>query len=352
MTFGRLDEPDDEIEDEGLEVTSEEAPVFLSLHHQIPLSFGGEIDDGLMQLKLPQVSAELASKRGPSRTMPVWMPPLLNPDSLRLLPPPSVISPFGVPKPAGLRLPIAAAQTLPQAAQTVSSPSPSSAAEPLTFSPSLPESRPSWGDRIDPLVVFVFYLALGAGIALSGIDNVVRYAVLWLVLLLLGGGLSLVDATKSEPLSSNGLLWGFLIGLMFGIMGLFFVLAGLIATAGALFPNMPLVMLFQSLILIIPIAETLFFRSAVQDRRGVVASIVAAGAHNILIFVPTMLGPNGSVGLVIAGIVFLTILAGVYSAVRRGYGLSAALMCQITVNLMLLFIPSLIAWYQVATRTP
>ncbi len=38
-----------------------------------------------------------------------------------------------------------------------------------------------------------------------------------------------------------------------------------------------------------------------------------------------------------------TVLAGVYSFIRSRYGLAAAYLCQVTVNLMLLFVPSLLA---------
>jgi hypothetical protein len=356
MMFGRMDEQDDELDDDGPEVTTEEAPVYLSLHHHILLTFGGRADDGLMHLTLPTVSAELTRNRTPARTMPVWMPPLLNPDALRLLLPPGVTSAPGIPKsapePFATRLPFPSVQPVSQSAPAAASTAVSSATETMSFTIAQPEAGPSWGDRVDPLVAFLFYLALGAGIALSGIDQATRYIVLWTVLITLGAALTLVDAADAESLSSNGLLWGFGIGLIFGIIGLVAAWQGLAATVGALFPDTGLPILFQSLVLIAPIAETLFFRSAIQDRRGVLASIVAASANNILFFLPIMVGADGSPVLGIAGIVFLTILAGVYSAIRRGYGLSAALMCQITVNLLLLFIPGVIVWFNFITRTP
>jgi hypothetical protein len=353
MTFAYMDDSDDEVEDEGQEGTVEEAPVYLSLHHHIPLTFGGRPDIGLMVLTAPAMSAELARNRTPARTMPVWMPPLFSPDSLRLLPPPGVISVPGSPKPvpesSAMRLPF----TIPQPATAAIVPATIAPVETtMTFTADQLEAGPSWGDRVDPLVAFLFYLALGTGIALSGIDHATRYIVLWTVLIGLGAALTLVDATDVEPLSSNGLLWGFGIGLIFGIIGLVAAWQGLAATVDALFPDTGLPILFQSLVVIAPIAETLFFRSAIQDRRGAPASIVAASANNILLFLPVMVGPEGSPVLGIAGIVFLTILAAIYSAIRRGYGLSAALMSQITVNLLLLFIPGLIVWFNLVTRTP
>ena len=72
MTFGPMDDTDDELDDEGQEVSIEEAPVYLSLHHHIPLTFGGRPDDGLMLLIAPVISAELASNQTLALTMPVW----------------------------------------------------------------------------------------------------------------------------------------------------------------------------------------------------------------------------------------------------------------------------------------
>jgi hypothetical protein len=44
-----------------------------------------------------------------------------------------------------------------------------------------------------------------------------------------------------------------------------------------------------------------------------------------------------------AAAIFTTVLAGVYGFVRGRYGLSAALVCQMTVNVMLLMVPGLLA---------
>jgi len=41
--------------------------------------------------------------------------------------------------------------------------------------------------------------------------------------------------------------------------------------------------------------------------------------------------------------IFMTVLAGIYGFVRTRYGLSAALVCQVCVSALLLFIPAALA---------
>ena len=363
MIFGRPDDPDGEI-DEGEGILNEEAPVYISLHHHVLATFGGETDDGLLYLTLPQVSIERARMPVSPAMPPLPLPAPFDPDSLRLEPPPGVTLPAGVrpieaPAP---RLPFPIVWPEPSSgqlnAQALEKVEPGTAKAParsakirIGSATPQPLPQPVWAERIDPLVVFVFYLALGAGIALSGIEPIVRYTMLWTLSLGIGAALALVDSPYPiSTMSSASMLWGFGIGLLFGIMGLIVVRDGLAAMTQALFPNVSLLVLFQSLVLIVPLAETLFFRGVLQDRRGAAVSIGAAGVNHLLFFLPIVLANAPILGGV--GIFFLTGLAGVYSYVRSRYGLSAALVCQITTNLMLLVMPALIVALWAMLRTP
>jgi membrane protease YdiL (CAAX protease family) len=104
-------------------------------------------------------------------------------------------------------------------------------------------------------------------------------------------------------------------------------------------------MLFQSLVVVGPLGETLFFRGTLQERRGSPPASPAT-LHNVLLFLPAALGD--SLLLALAGIFFLSILAGVYSYVRNQYGLTAAFLCQAAANLMLFVLPSLVAMFSSA----
>lgn len=356
------DEQDDELEDELEDLSGTEAPLFISLHHHIPMTFGTLTRDGLLLPELPRLDPQRAQKPPSPGMPPIYMPAPFDPDSLRLLPPPGVNVPGrNIPAPR-IRLGSVARSPFASPADAVPVPTP-------IIAPAAPQpqgdaaiietpARPSWGERVDPLVAFLFYLALGAGIALSGIDTLIRYTVLWTVLIGLGAAILYVNASRPiEPMSSNDILWGFGFGFILGLPLLVAAGQGLIATTGALFPELleaprfaqAVVILFQSWVLVGPLAETLFFRGAIQDRRGMAASITAAGANNILLFLPIAF-KSGSV-LAGAAIFYMTALAAVYSFVRRRYGLTAALICQITVNIMLLFIPGINAVI-FAARTP
>jgi hypothetical protein len=367
MIFGSP-EPDDEL-DEDERLAGEEAPTHLSLHHHVPLKFGGTTDDGLLVLKLPAVSIEDARTPVSPGLPPLFMPPLFHPDSLRLLPPPGVQAPSLKPSVltaiAAERAAFPAAPTPDFVRSTPPSPPPARPADAMAATlrqaavgPDVETpTRPSLGERIDPMVAFIFYLALGAGVALSGVDTLIRYTVLWTALIALGAALRLVDSPRPiGAMASDNLVWGFGIGFIVGLPFLVAVRPGLIAGASALYPDLgvvpmgfSLVVLFQSIVLVGPLGETLFFRGAIQDRRGIGASITTAGANNILFYLPLVLGGSGMLPGV--AIFYLTALAGVYSFVRLRYGMTAALICQMTVNLMLLFVPGVIAAIM-ATRIP
>ena len=237
-----------------------------------------------------------------------------------------------------------------------------SVSQPQTAPPEIEATiRSSLGERIDPQVAFLFYLAVGVGIAWSGVDSLIHLTVLWTVLLLMGLALLMVDAPpRLGTVSMSDVLWGFAIGLIVGFPTYIVMGDSLVAISGSLFPEMfaetplgpAIVLLFQMWVILCPIAETVFFRGTIQKSREVrdmISSIATAGANNVLFFMPIAIR-NGSVQAALP-IFYLTLLAGVYSFVRRQYGFTAALICQICINVMLLFIPGVYAAI-FANRTP
>jgi hypothetical protein len=60
------------------------------------------------------------------------------------------------------------------------------------------------------------------------------------------------------------------------------------------------------------------------------------------LYLPAGVGASGLVGVVLLSL-FMTVLAGVYSYLRETHGLAAAFVCQVTLNVMLLFLPRLLA---------
>ncbi|MBN1119957.1 MAG: hypothetical protein JXJ17_02675 [Anaerolineae bacterium] len=204
-----------------------------------------------------------------------------------------------------------------------------------------PPAAETPAQRFDPVYPYLLYLALGFGTLYINLDAVTRYTILWMVLMILGGVLGLLDSTEQpQEITPAGLGWGFSIGLVFSLPLLILVGSGLSNLSTALFPEAGAALLFQSLAVVGPMGETLFFRGAILDRRGFAASVIAAGLSSLLFFWPVAVT---AWTYLIAAVLFSTVLAGIYSFVRTRYGLAASYICQVTINLMLLFVPGV--WF-------
>jgi hypothetical protein len=194
--------------------------------------------------------------------------------------------------------------------------------------------------HFDPVYPYLLYLALGFGTIYINLDVVTRYTILWTVLIVMGTLLGLLDSWKQpQEITLGGLGWGFSIGLVFSLPLLILVGSGLSDLSAALFPEAGAALLFQSLAVVGPIGETLFFRGIILDRRGFAASVIAAGLSSLLFFWPAA---AATWTYLIAAVLFSTVLAGIYSFVRTRYGLAASTICQVTINLMLLFVPGIL----------
>ncbi len=363
MTFGpfnlgpRRPKPEDEQGEAG-------QPDFF-VYHTDPLPFGGEADDGLIATELPSIDWQRARRPTTPGMPPLWLPPLPAPDALKLAPPPGVTVapapsrphltpgervPFPVPPSPGFQ-PLA-----PQPAAPVSTPAilkpaaePTPAVAPVAPPVEAPvegreSARIALSERVDPLYPLIFYLAFSVGTLFTGglLTTEARHTLLWTTLIGLGALLTLVDARPhADQMASANLVWGLGIGFVIGLPLLILTGPGLAATARALFPEATLPALFQALVVVGPLGETLFFRGSLQEKRGMSVSVAGAGLHNMLLFLPAWLA--GSAYLAGAGIFYLTVLSWVYSYVRRRYGLTAAFVCQAATNLMLLFLPSALA---------
>jgi membrane protease YdiL (CAAX protease family) len=186
--------------------------------------------------------------------------------------------------------------------------------------------------------MLALYIALGLGTLVIELET--RYAVLWIILAAMGALLTLVDPEKPlDPITVPSLIWGLGIGLVIGLPLLSLTGPGLADTSRLLFPDSSLALLLLALVFAIPLSETLFFRGALQERHGLVISIVGAGASTVLLYWPAA---SSSPVYLIAVAVFYTVLAGIYSFIRDRYGLAAAYLCQVTINLMLIFLPRLL----------
>lgn len=352
-----------------------EGDVDFAIHHMLPVRYGGKAVEDFAFANPPNINPEAASQPvnpgfSPVRhfslassfeLMPVAPPLAGGPPkrparrlSVRIEERPAPISAPVRPQEAVVDEPVPSyreAETPPLPAQPAAATPPVERARPRPAP--LPDARaaPAPADTdeesifesFDPLYALALYLAaaLGTLFAISDLDA--RYTILWSVLILIGGPLTLMDSRRGRRgVGSQNMAWGIGYAVLIGGLLLGFVSQGLYTTSRLLFPESryTLPALFQTLVLLGPIGETIFFRGMLQERRGIIASIVGAGIGTLLFYLPA--GGDSAIGTVIAVALFLTALAGLYSYIRQRYGLAASYACQVTLNLMLFFIPRLI----------
>jgi membrane protease YdiL (CAAX protease family) len=317
-----------------------------AIHHMMPQHYGGLAVQEFVFAPPPEVNAEAASQPVNPGMPPLWHGSAPSPDSFRIVPPPL---PGVVPAPPPKRAPTPADQppspsAAPAAPPTVVLP----ATEPVVSEQYIVDDSPISAvigpalEAFDPLYALALYLAAALGTWGVITDIETRYTALWCLMLVLGGTLTLVDSRRSRRgVTSSNLVVGAGIAFVIGLPLLVVAAQGLRQTSIVLFPYAKLPTLFQTMILLAPLGETVFFRGVLQERRGFVASVIGAGLGTLLFYWPAGVAGE-SVSVVVAVTVFLTVLAGLYSYVRQRYGLAAAYVCQVLLNLLLLFAPRVV----------
>jgi membrane protease YdiL (CAAX protease family) len=115
--------------------------------------------------------------------------------------------------------------------------------------------------------------------------------------------------------------------------------AGVMPSAEAIVVNEADVLgafMFASLVLLAPLAEGLFFRSILHRELGFVVSVGFYAIANVIMFLPAA---GGFWAVLLAVCCVMTILGIVYGFLYERYGLAMSIVCHMTVNLALLFIP-------------
>lgn len=199
---------------------------------------------------------------------------------------------------------------------------------------------------LDPIVGYLLAMALAVG--LLPVQANLRYVLLWTfmasmgtIAFLLGSGIRL---KVSDP---GNLVWGTGLGLLAG-SGMILAGADTLATAGERIfgiedeeSTLLLTWIFQATAFVMPIAETLFFRGAMQRVHSIPVVALLATAWSMLMFFPNLdLGDTPVVATVIT--VALALLNSLYSYVHMRHGLAASLFCQVTAGTLLLFVPQLL----------
>lgn len=307
------------------------------LHHSLPLTHNGQLEEELELPPLAPVDEHAARQpfspgMRPARHMPL---------------PPTVAYQLIVPDPAeymadDLLEPL---QSPPPELVTALGGTPvASSAPAVAVSPAVDDQDDqtadylfSGGIHFDAVFAFLIYIALALGTLYLDIET--RYLVLWTVLIVAGVLLVLVDRPDAGVLKSAGLGWGVSIGLVFSLPLLILNGPGLRDISLTIFPSDNLLALFQTLIYVAPLSETLFFRGFIQEQRGFTVSVLAVGVSSILFYWPAA---SGQPVFLVAAVVFSTVLAAIYSFFRMRLGLSAAFICHVTINFSLLFMPRIL----------
>lgn len=197
----------------------------------------------------------------------------------------------------------------------------------------------------DPLFGFIIAAALSIGLTPLLPDSVeLRYTLAWGAL----AGVSVLSwlLGNTERIGQerpDNLGWGVLYGVMLGIPFLVFLSQQILAPAvDQLFPGMSPGSLLAFLVFVMPIAETLFFRGLLQGQLTFWIVGLLATVWNIVLFFPVMWHSVTEFPAVTLVIVLLLLMMNLlYVYVRKRNGLAASWVCQIVLNLIILYIPFL-----------
>jgi hypothetical protein len=198
------------------------------------------------------------------------------------------------------------------------------------------DRKPDLLAKLNPYLTFLVFTAVGLGTLRIGMET--RLLVLWLVLL----GFCLLYAEKNLLVMEYGLLnlgRGAAVGLVISLPLLLLAREALKTTSGRLFPLPSQATLFQSLVLLAAPIEGLYFRGFLQRERGLVSAALLYGLGEGILLLPGVAGFPVVFAIVVAA---TAVLGFVYGYVCQRYGLSASMSCQATVNLVLLFLPSVL----------
>jgi hypothetical protein len=200
------------------------------------------------------------------------------------------------------------------------------------------------GATSDPIFGYLIGLALCLGLTpLIPAQTDLRYTLVWGVLAGFGVLSWLMGSSaRIWTETPENLFWGVIFGLVVGVPLLMFGGDILRQTDQRLFAGLSAGGVLAFLIFVMPLAETLFFRGILQEVRPFWQVGLLATLWSALLFFPVMDVMRFPAVAVVIGTA-LGLMNMIYSYVRQRNGLAAAWLCQIVVNVVVLFLPVLIA---------
>jgi len=192
----------------------------------------------------------------------------------------------------------------------------------------------------DPTFGYLIMLALAVGLmALPPEHRDLRYTLLWLVpagfgvLAWLFGSILRVQEETPENIA-----WGIAFALIVATPLLAVGGSTLTATVNRLFFGLSPGALLAYLVFVMPLSESLFFRGVLQEERAFWIVGLMSSLWNAVLFFPLLDVANYPAVVTLIGVA-LVMMNLTYSYVRQRNGLTAAWVCQIVVNLVLIFVP-------------
>ncbi|MBN1564344.1 MAG: hypothetical protein JXA10_10930 [Anaerolineae bacterium] len=201
---------------------------------------------------------------------------------------------------------------------------------------------------LDPVFGYIMVMALSVG--LTPIQANLRYVILWTLMAGMGGMAFLMGSGIRLKVTDPGdLVWGIGLGLFTGGALMLVGADTLATTSERLFnaeqPNSPTLntWVFQATVFVMPVAEALFFRGAMQRVHPIPIVALLASLWSMLMFFPHL----GLSDAPIVGMVFgtaIVLLNFLYSYVNWRHGLAASFFCQIIAGTLLLLVPRIIGF--------
>lgn len=194
------------------------------------------------------------------------------------------------------------------------------------------------GGSNDPLFGLLLSGAISVGLAplIGNGDFDLRYTVVWGMLA--GFGVLswlLGNIERIEQEYPDDLGWGIGFGLLLAIPLLAFTNNTLIEASQLLFRDLGTGVVLAYLVFVMPLAETLFFRGVLQKQQRFWETAIYCTIWQLIFFFPLV---NVEFFPIFVGVILL--MANImYGYVKSRNGLAAAWLCQITINLILIFVP-------------
>jgi hypothetical protein len=192
------------------------------------------------------------------------------------------------------------------------------------------EDRP-----IDPALLLIILMGVTI-IGLRPLAPEVRYTIAWVAMVVIAILAILYDNLEIEIPTAGDMAIGIGFAAILGLPTFAIFLSGFRQTSLKMFPFGPDAFVFQAAVLIMPAADSLLFRGAIQATRGFLFTVIVSTLWSAILFFPQLQVVEFPLIAAVITAYFLG-MSLVYSYLKLRFGVFASWTCQIMLNLLLLF---------------